>query len=128
SFLTMSTILLADDEDSLRALVRATLGGDHRLIEARDGREALEAARRDRPDLVLLDRLMPAVRGFEVRRPPTDEPAPPRMRVHKHAAGAVRRHAVRGAAAARHAAGRGGDPSAASVHAPPRPGVPRRIR
>src|SRR5437868_6460710 len=36
----MSTILLADDEDSLRALVRATLGDDHRLIEARDGRAA----------------------------------------------------------------------------------------
>src|SRR5256885_2128744 len=77
----MSTILLADDEDSLRALVRATLSGDHRLIEARDGREALEAARRERPDLVLLDGLMPEVDGFEVCRRLKDDPATRGIRV-----------------------------------------------
>ena len=65
-----SKILLADDEEDILLLLSATLESDGRfsLIHARDGEEALERARDDRPDLVFLDAMMPKVDGFEVCR------------------------------------------------------------
>lgn len=62
----MSTVLVCDDEDVLRALIRATLGTRWELIEARDGEEALELARSERPDLVILDVMMPGRTGLQV--------------------------------------------------------------
>jgi putative two-component system response regulator len=62
-------ILVADDEPAMRVLVRVNLqveGVD--VIEARDGREAVELAARERPDLVLLDVMMPGLDGWEVAR------------------------------------------------------------
>jgi CheY-like chemotaxis protein len=61
------TILVCDDEDVLRALVRATLDlGEYRIVEARDGEESLELARRERPDLIVIDMMMPGKTGLEV--------------------------------------------------------------
>lgn len=63
----MATILLADDDESLRAVYRACLlAAGHRVIEAADGREALETFREARPDLMILDVWMPRINGFEV--------------------------------------------------------------
>ena len=60
-------ILICDDEDVLRALVRASLqGGDYDVVEACDGNEAVEVAMAERPDLVLLDMMMPGCSGVEV--------------------------------------------------------------
>lgn len=64
----MPTILLADDDPMQHELVQATLGRAHRVLQAWNGREALAVARRERPDLVLLDVLMPELDGFEVCR------------------------------------------------------------
>ncbi|MBI4289392.1 MAG: response regulator [Chloroflexi bacterium] len=63
-------ILLADDEEPVRALLAATLNGGsgYKVLEARDGIEALEVARVERPDLVLLDVMMPGMDGLEVCR------------------------------------------------------------
>ena len=62
-----STILICDNEEPLRALVRATLGSDdYTILEAGDGEEALELARDRRPDLVVLDVMMPGRSGLEV--------------------------------------------------------------
>ncbi|MFY9578759.1 MAG: response regulator [Gaiellaceae bacterium] len=62
-----STVLVCDNEEILRDLVRASLHGNgYSLIEARDGDEALDAARRVRPDLILLDMMMPGRTGIEV--------------------------------------------------------------
>ncbi|MEX2644854.1 MAG: response regulator [Gaiellaceae bacterium] len=62
-------ILICDNEDALRELVRATLAPDgHQIIEARDGDESLEAARRELPDLIVLDMMMPGRTGLEVLR------------------------------------------------------------
>jgi len=62
-----STVLICDNEDVLRGLVAASLeGSGYRLVEARDGDEALEQARRTRPDLILLDMMMPGRTGLEV--------------------------------------------------------------
>ena len=62
-----NTILVCDNEEVLRGLVRASLDGNgYVLVEARDGDDALEQARRVRPDLILLDMMMPGRTGLEV--------------------------------------------------------------
>ena len=64
-----STILVVDDSaTNLQVLVRTLDGSGHRILAARDGLSALEIARRGRPDLVLLDIMMPGMDGFEVCR------------------------------------------------------------
>jgi two-component system phosphate regulon response regulator PhoB len=60
------TILVCDDEDVLRALVRASLNGDYAIVEARDGDESLELARHVQPDLVIVDMMMPGRTGLDV--------------------------------------------------------------
>jgi CheY-like chemotaxis protein len=60
-------ILVCDNEEPLRALVRATLEDEeYELVEARDGHESLELARSVRPDLIVLDMMMPGRTGIEV--------------------------------------------------------------
>jgi CheY-like chemotaxis protein len=63
-----ATLLICDDEDVLRDLIRATLEGRYALVEARDGDEALRCARDRRPDLILLDMMMPGRSGVDVLR------------------------------------------------------------
>ena len=50
----------------MRELVRVVLGGSYRFVEAEDGEQALELARRDRPDLIVLDVMLPRLNGLEV--------------------------------------------------------------
>src|SRR3954466_4262606 len=62
-----STILVVDDNPvNLQVLVRTLDGRGHRILAARNGRAALEIARRVQPDIVLLDVMMPDMGGFEV--------------------------------------------------------------
>jgi two-component system chemotaxis response regulator CheY len=65
-------ILIADDSRVMRQIVVRTLRqagfGDHELIEAANGREALEMTRSEKPDLVLSDWNMPEFTGIEVLR------------------------------------------------------------
>ena len=61
-----ATILVCDDDPSLRELVRAVLGPRYRFIEAADGAEALSIAREERPDLIVLDVMLPGLSGIEV--------------------------------------------------------------
>ena len=64
-----NTILVADDEDSIVQLAKLYLAKEgYRVHTARDGHEALEAARRLQPDLLVLDLMMPRVDGWEVAR------------------------------------------------------------
>ena len=61
------TVLVCDNEEPLRALVAAALApAGYRIVEARDGEETLRLARRERPDLIVLDMMMPALSGVEV--------------------------------------------------------------
>jgi CheY-like chemotaxis protein len=68
-------VLVCDDEPVLRMLVRATLEqGDYAVVEARDGDEAIELARHEHPDLILLDMMMPGRSGNEVLRELRSDP------------------------------------------------------
>jgi CheY-like chemotaxis protein len=50
----------------LRELIRAVLGDGYRYVEATDGEEALQLARRDSPALIILDVMLPRMNGLEV--------------------------------------------------------------
>ncbi len=59
-------ILIVDDEDHIRRILRFQLEKhQYRVIEAENGEIALELVRREAPDLVLLDLMMPKLDGFE---------------------------------------------------------------
>jgi CheY-like chemotaxis protein len=60
------TILICEDEEPLRELIRAALGNGYRYVETADGREAIDLARTLAPDLVVLDVMMPGTSGLEV--------------------------------------------------------------
>jgi two-component system, OmpR family, alkaline phosphatase synthesis response regulator PhoP len=66
----MPHILIVDDDPIQRMLVREVLADDHSLIyaEVEDGTEALEQARADRPDVIILDVMLPSSDGFEICR------------------------------------------------------------
>jgi CheY-like chemotaxis protein len=63
------TVVVVDDSEDIRELTRlqlATLG--YRVIEAADGREAVELAGSECPALILMDLTMPVLDGLEVTR------------------------------------------------------------
>lgn len=63
------TILVVDDEARLVSLVKAYLEqGGFRVVTAKNGREALFVARQEKPDLILLDIMMPEMDGHEFMR------------------------------------------------------------
>jgi len=63
----MSSILVIDDEVDLRKAVKAILNAEgFDVIECRDGREAMEVIPDLRPDLILLDVMLPFVSGLDV--------------------------------------------------------------
>jgi two-component system cell cycle response regulator DivK len=71
----MKRVLVADDNPVSRELIREILEDDDcEVIEAGDGREALEKVREHRPDLALLDIQMPVMDGnavmFQIRADP----------------------------------------------------------
>jgi CheY-like chemotaxis protein len=75
-------VLLVDDEPAMRTVCRMNLeleGFD--VLEAREGQEALSIALRERPDLVLLDVMMPSMDGYDVARRLQENPATSRIPV-----------------------------------------------
>ncbi len=63
------TILVVEDEPTLReTLVDALEADGFRVVAAADGRQALERFRAERPDLILLDIMLPELSGIEVTR------------------------------------------------------------
>ena len=62
-------VLIVDDDAVIRSLLRHTLGSEsYLLLEAVDGRQAMELVERERPDLILLDIMMPVMNGLAVLR------------------------------------------------------------
>ncbi len=65
----MTRVLIVDDDAALRMLVAECLGGAGMAVdEAADGQQALTVFERQRPDIMLLDVMMPGMDGFEVCR------------------------------------------------------------
>ena len=62
------TILICEDDDNLRQLIRVVIGAGYRIVEAGDGDEALALTSQHRPDLIVLDLMMPRMSGFDVLR------------------------------------------------------------
>jgi signal transduction histidine kinase len=71
----MATLLVVDDNPSIRRLLSTLLGRvGHRVLEAGDGAEALESVRINHPDLVIADVLMPTMDGYELVRQIRSDP------------------------------------------------------
>lgn len=67
--MTASRILIADDDPLLRSLLVHRLSADgHDVLVAGDGAQALASIAEQKPDLIVLDALMPIMDGFEVLR------------------------------------------------------------
>lgn len=64
----MQTLLLVDDEPTNLQVLRQSLAQGYRLLFAKDGATALELVSKERPDLILLDIMMPGMSGYEVCR------------------------------------------------------------
>jgi CheY-like chemotaxis protein len=65
----MAKVLIVDDSEAFRRLNAEILKMDgHQVLMARNGRETLELVRSERPDILLLDIMMPGLDGFEVCR------------------------------------------------------------
>jgi DNA-binding response OmpR family regulator len=76
------TVLVADDDRDVQNLVRFRLEREGvRVVTASDGEAALELAREQRPDVCVLDVMMPKLNGFEVLKELRDDEATAGIRV-----------------------------------------------
>jgi two-component system cell cycle response regulator DivK len=68
-------ILVAEDYDDTRSLIKMLLQAKgHRVVEAVNGREAVDLAARERPDLILMDLNMPVMDGIAATRALRERP------------------------------------------------------
>jgi CheY-like chemotaxis protein len=81
--LESSTIMVVDDDRVTRTVVSTILGMEeqYHVLEAENGREALEVARAARPRLMILDVAMPELDGFAVCKAIREDPALAAMQV-----------------------------------------------
>ena len=72
----MAKVLIVDDSEGFRRLNAELLKMDgHQVLMARNGRETLELVRSERPDILLLDIMMPGIDGYQVCQKVKDDPA-----------------------------------------------------
>ncbi len=61
---TKKKLLVADDEPSIRSMVRKIFEREYVVLEAKSGKEAVDLALHDIPDIILMDVMMPEVDGL----------------------------------------------------------------
>jgi DNA-binding response OmpR family regulator len=65
----MAKILLAEDDKQIGDMISFKLtNSGHKIVRAQDGEQAVKLVATERPDLILLDAMMPGLSGFEVLR------------------------------------------------------------
>ncbi|MAS92536.1 MAG: DNA-binding response regulator [Verrucomicrobiales bacterium] len=71
----MPTILIVDDEDDIRELIAVNLMREenYKLLEAKDGLEALDLSKNKKPDLIILDLMLPEMDGVKVYKKLRDD-------------------------------------------------------
>src|SRR5882672_442552 len=63
----MAKILLVEDDNNLREIYEARLQAEgYEIVSAKDGEEALSIAKKEQPDLIISDVMMPRISGFEM--------------------------------------------------------------
>src|SRR5437016_3033650 len=72
----VTRVLVVDDDAAIRKMIMAALKreGDYQLLEAVNGREALDLMRGHHPDVVVLDLMMPVLSGWDVLHERQDDP------------------------------------------------------
>jgi CheY-like chemotaxis protein len=72
----MAKIMVVDDEESLRELVKAIFSTEnYDIIEASSGQECLDKLKTEKPDLILMDMMMPTMSGRETTEKIRQNPA-----------------------------------------------------
>ena len=61
---TKKTLIIADDEPTIRLLVSSILGKSYNMLTAADGQEVLDTVSQNKPDLILMDIMMPTMDGY----------------------------------------------------------------
>jgi len=70
-----ATILIVDDEETVRRLLRSMLGNKYIVLEAKDGEVAIDIARSQKPDFILMDIMMPNMDGYTACHTIKQDPA-----------------------------------------------------
>ena len=72
----MKKILIVDDQLEVRELVEVTLRGrDYQILQAKNGKEAIEVVKYEKPDLIIMDIMMPGeIDGLEATRTLKNDP------------------------------------------------------
>jgi two-component system alkaline phosphatase synthesis response regulator PhoP len=77
---TKKKVLIVDDEPNVRRLSRTILSKQFEVVEAEDGRQALEIASTQQPDVILMDMMMPNMDGltacYAIRNDPITKSIP----------------------------------------------------
>ena len=68
-------VLVVDDEENVRRLLRSMLGNKYIVLEAKDGEVAIDIARSQRPDIILMDIMMPGIDGYTACHTIKQDPA-----------------------------------------------------
>ena len=68
-------VLVVDDEENIRRLLRSMLGNKYIVLEAKDGKAAIDIARSQKPDIILMDIMMPNMDGYTACHTIKQDPA-----------------------------------------------------
>lgn len=79
----MKKVLIVDDEESILGLLTVVVGSipDYTIIRARDGQEAIDTAKIEKPDIILLDNRLPRMSGLDACRLIKSDPNLPGIKI-----------------------------------------------
>ncbi len=73
--ITKKKVLIVDDEPNVRRLSRTILSKNFDVVEAEDGKQAIESANTQKPDVILMDMMMPKMDGLTACHVISNDPA-----------------------------------------------------